>query len=419
MKYNQKYRRSRYGTTSHDWEVGVDMAKLRKDRLEKAQAKLRETDMGALLCFDPDNIRYITSAYMAYGMREYINDYCFMPREGTPHLFDLATPAKRITCPWLEGNIEAPITLYHGALSSSTGIQKDFAKQIKQLMVDYGVENKPLGVDLGEYAMVKALMDEGIEIVDGMDTMMQARIIKTDEEVEMIMKACAISEAALEDVARAIRPGLRENEIVGLASKRIMDMGGETAILIQTVTGPRGNPHSHCPSDRIIQPGDMVYCDVVSSYNGYRTCYYRCFTCGVPNQYQVEAYEKASMWLANALDVIKPGISTADVAAAFPKAEEFGYRNEAEAFLQQYGHGIGLCNWERPVISRRFSMEHPQIIEENMVFAVETWCKAEDNSGAARIEEVVVVTKDGCELLTCYPADRLISCGVPGSEVYL
>ena len=112
-------------------------------------------------------------------------------------------------------------------------------------------------------------------------------------------------------------------------------------------------------------------------------------------------------------------ITTKDVAMGFPKAEEFGYKNEAEAFLQQYGHGIGLGQWERPIISRRFSLEHPQEIKENMVFAVETWCKAEDNSGAARIEEVVCVTKDGCELLTTYPADHLISCGTPGSEIYV
>jgi len=419
MFYNQKFHRSRYGTVSHDWEIGVNMDKLRKDRPERAQKMINEKGLGAILCFEPDNIRYLSSAYMLYGMRDVMNDYCFMPKEGKVHLFDLASPAKRITCPWLEGNIEAPISLYHGALSPSTGLQKDFARQIKNLMIEYGVDKMPLGVDVAEITMLKALMDEGIEIVDGMDAMMEARIIKTEEEIDLITRACVISEAAHDKIARAIRPGLRENEIVGLASKTMLDLGAETAVLIQTVTGPRGIPHSHCPSDRIIQAGDMVYVDAVSAYNGYRTCYYRCFSCGKPNKYQVQAYEKASMWLANALDTIKPGVTTKDVAMGFPKAEEFGYKNEAEAFLQQYGHGIGLGQWERPIISRRFSLEHPQQIKENMVFAVETWCKAEDNSGAARIEEVIVVTKDGCELLTTYPADHLISCGTPGSEVYV
>ncbi len=163
----------------------------------------------------------------------------------------------------------------------------------------------------------------------------------------------------------------------------------------------------------------MVYVDCVTSYNGYRTCYYRCFSVGQPSDEMVTAYENASKWLNNALQTIRPGITTREVALGFPSAEEFGYKNEAEAFLQQYGHGIGVCNWERPIISRRFSLEHPQPIEENMVFAVETWCGAEDGSGAARIEEIVRVTATGCELLTCYPADHLVSVGVPGSEIYI
>ena len=420
MKYdNGKYYKSRYGTASHDWEIGIDMNKLRTDRFAKAQKEVKDMGLGAILCFEPDNIRYLSSAYMLYGMRDVMNDYCFMPREGKVHLFDLASPAKRITCPWLEGNIEAPITLYHGALSSSTGLQDDFAKQIKKLMVHYGVENMPLGVDLGETAMIQALQKQGIEIVDGMEPMMRARIIKTPEEIDLIKRACTISEAAFDELARSIRPGLKENEIVGLCSKKMYDMGAETAVLIQTVTGPRGIPHSHCPSDRIIEPGDMVYVDCVSAYNGYRTCYYRCFSCGKPEQPMLEAYEKASLWLNNAINTVRPGITTKEVALGFPKAEEFGYKNEAEAFLQQYGHGIGLGQWERPIISRRFSLDHPQPIEKNMVFALETWCGSEDKSGAARIEEIIVVTDDGCELLTCYPSDRLYSCGTPGSDYFI
>jgi len=163
----------------------------------------------------------------------------------------------------------------------------------------------------------------------------------------------------------------------------------------------------------------MVFYDPVVQFMGYKTCYYRTFICGKPNRHQEEAYEKASGWLSRALDVFKPGITTADVAAVWPKAEEFGYRNEAEAFLLQYAHGLGLGSWERPIISRRFSLDHPQVIKEGMVFAVETWCGAADGSGAARIEEEIVVTKDGCELITNFPSDHLISCGIPGCEVYV
>jgi Xaa-Pro dipeptidase len=162
----------------------------------------------------------------------------------------------------------------------------------------------------------------------------------------------------------------------------------------------------------------MVFFDLIHAFNGYRTCYYRTFICGVPNKYQIEAYEKTSGWVSAALDVIKPGVTTADIAAVWPTAQEVGYRNEEEAYGLQVGHGIGIGLWERPNISRLFSFDYPQVINEGMVFAVECWCGAEDGSGATRIEEELVVTKDGCEVISCYPADHLISCGLPGCEVY-
>ena len=162
----------------------------------------------------------------------------------------------------------------------------------------------------------------------------------------------------------------------------------------------------------------MVFLDIMHSFNGYHTCYYRTFICGKPNKYQTEAYEKVSEWLNAAINTIKPGVTTADVCKVWPTAEEFGYRNEDEAYLLQYGHGIGLGLWERPILSRRFCFDHPTVIKEGMVFAVECWCGAEDGSGAARVEEELVVTKNGCEIITNYPSDHLISCGLPGCEVY-
>ena len=106
-----------------------------------------------------------------------------------------------------------------------------------------------------------------------------------------------------------------------------------------------------------------------------------------------------------------------EVASVWPAAGEFGYDNEDEAFLLQYGHGIGLSLWERPILSRRFTGSST-VLKEGMVFAVETWKGAADGSGAARIEEEVVVTKDGCQVITNFPSDRLISCGLPRCDVF-
>ena len=417
MKYNRPYSRARWGTMAKDFEIGVDFNRLRQERFAKGQAAVKTAGLGAILCFDMDNIRYITSTTLAIGFRDFMSHYCICPREGKPILFDPAVSAKRISCPWLEDRMEPPISILKGALPPEANLQGKFAQQVKRVLTDYGVEKKPLGVDFSAIPMIRAIEKEGMIVVDGTQAMLDAREIKTAEEIELMKQATSLADAVHNETARTIRPGIKESDLVAMVNYTAFKLGAER-VFPQVVTGPRGIPHPHTPTDRMIQPGDIVYSDPVVHFMGYRTCYYRCFICGKPNPYQVEAYEKASKWVSDALDVIKPGVTTADVAATWPKAEEFGYRNEEEAFLQQYGHGLGLGLWERPIITRRFSFDYPQTIKQGMVFAVETWCGAEDGSGAARIEEEVVVTKDGCEVITNYPSDHLISCGLPGCEMY-
>ena len=419
MKYNVKEARSRWGTMAKDYELGIDFHRLRQERFQRAQAAVKAAGLGAVLCFDMDNIRYITSTNIGEAFRDFLDHYCICAREGKPYLFDPAVPAKRIACPWMEDRMEAPISALKGALPPDAHLQQEFARQIKRVLTDYGVAKEPLGIDICEIPMLRALEKEGITVVDGTQAMLDAREIKTADEIELMKQAASLGDAVHDRCVRAIRPGVKESDLVAMATFEFLRLGADRVPLIQAVTGPRGQPHPHTPSDRLIQAGDMVFYDPVVQFMGYKTCYYRTFICGKPNRYQEEAYETASVWLSRALDVFKPGITTADVAAVWPKAEEFGYRNEAEAFLLQYSHGLGLGSWERPIISRRFSLDHPQVIKEGMVFAVETWCGAADGSGAARIEEEIVVTKDGCELITNFPSDHLISCGIPGCEVYV
>ena len=265
--------------------------------------------------------------------------------------------------------------------------------------------------------MLHALEAQDIEVVDGQQAMLDAREIKTADEIELLKLAAAMVDATYVDVARSIRPGTRENELVAIAHDRLFRLGSERVECVNSVSGPRGKPHSHTFSDRIIQPGDMVFLDIMHSFNGYRTCYYRTFICGEPNKYQIDAYETCSKWVSASIDMIKPGVTVDQVASVWPSAKEFGYKDEEEAFLLQYGHGIGLSLWERPIFTKRFPGQNT-VLHEGMVFAVECWKGAEDGSGAARIEEEVVVTNDGCQIITNFPSDRLISCGLPGCDVF-
>ena len=400
-----------------DWEQGVDYARLRRERLGRAQAAIGAKGLGAVLCFNPDNIRYVTSTHIGEWARDKFDRYAICPVSGEPFLWDPAPPAKRKTAPWLNGRVAAPFSTLQGAIPAGFGVESTFARQVRKMMAELGIEKQPLGIDLLELSMLRALEAEGIEVVDGQQAMLDAREIKTEDEIELLKAAAGMVDATYFDVAKAIRPGARESELVAIAHDRLFRLGSERVECVNSVAGPRGAPHSHTFSDRIIQPGDMVFLDIMHSFNGYRTCYYRTFICGVPNKHQIEAYETCSKWVSAAIDAIRPGATADEVAAVWPKAEEFGYKDEDEAFLLQFGHGIGLSLWERPVLSRRFTGAKT-VLKEGMVFAVECWKGAADGSGAARIEEEVVVTHDGCRVITNFPSDRLISCGLPGCEIF-
>jgi Xaa-Pro aminopeptidase len=132
---------------------------------------------------------------------------------------------------------------------------------------------------------------------------------------------------------------------------------------------------------------------------------------GSADRQQRAAYRRAREFMDNAIAEIRPGATSADVVRHFPAATEFGFADEEEAFGLQYCHGLGLSNWERPLMSRYHSFEHPVELKEGMVFAIETYWPAPDGTSAARIEEEVVVTPGGCELLTRFPADQLYVAG--------
>jgi Xaa-Pro aminopeptidase len=194
-------------------------------------------------------------------------------------------------------------------------------------------------------------------------------------------------------------------------NKVLYELGSEHVEGVNAISGERCSPHPHIFSDRVMRPGDPAYYDILHSYMGYRTCYYRTFVLGSASQAQVDAYKRCRYYLDAAINVIKPGVTTADVVKLWPKAEEFGFANEEACFALQYGHGVGLAIWEKPVFSRLVSFDSPQVIEEGMVFALETFWPASDGWSAARIEEQLVVTKDGVEVITRFPAEELMVAG--------
>ena len=399
-----------------DFEERVNYERLRKERLERAKEQVKAYDLGALLCFDFDNIRYITGTHVGEWARNKMQRYVVLPIDADPILYDPAAPAKKITCPWIADRVFPAVGSMRGAIPPEVGMVEKVAESIKEVLTKFKVADMPLGVDIIDMPLAEALAHRGIKVVDGQQAMLDARIIKTKDEIELLRIAASMGDAAYEEIARNIKPGVRENDLVAIANKVLYTLGSDLVECVNSVSGPRGAPHPHTFSDRIIRPGDMVYLDIMHSYNGYRTCYYRTFICGKPTKAQLESYETAWEWLKNSMDAVRPGATTADIASCWPAAEDFGFKNEEEAFLLQFGHGVGMSLWEKPVISRLFSLRHPFKIQENMVFALETWCPSKDGKGASRIEEEIVVTSADHERLFAFPADELISCGMLGSH---
>lgn len=394
-----------------DWEERVNYERLRRERLERAKQQLKAHNLGALLCFDFDNIRYITGTHVGEWCRNKMQRYTILPVDADPILYDPAAPAKRQNCPWIADRVLPAVGSMRGSIPPEAGMVEKVAESIKDVLAKYKVADLPLGADIVDIPLFEGLTSKGIKVTDGQQAMLAARITKTKDEIELLKTAGSMVDATYTEILRNMKPGMRENEAVALANKVLYTLGSDLVECVNVVSGPRGSPHPHTFSDRIIRPGDMVYLDIMHSFNGYRTCYYRTFIAGKPTKAQIDAYEVCWKWLKDSMDAVKPGATTADVAKCWPSAQEFGLKNEEEAFLLQFGHGIGLSIWEKPVISRLFSIEKPFKIQENMTFALETWAPSKDGRGAARIEEEVRVTSTGHERLFAFPADELLSCG--------
>jgi Xaa-Pro aminopeptidase len=293
----------------------------------------------------------------------------------------------------------------------SAGLMKRHAEEIKDLLVQAGVADMPLGVDLIEPGMWLELERVGLKIVDGQQVMLDAREIKNIDELVLLNQAAAMVDAVYHMIWEDLKPGVRENDIVARANKMLYEMGSDDVEAINAISGERCNPHPHNFTDRLIRPGDQAFFDVLHSFVGYRTCYYQTFNVDRATPAQHDAYKTCREWLDKAIALIRPGVSTDTVVKVWPEAEEFGFPSEMAAFGLQFGHGIGLALHERPIISRLVSLESPMEIKKGMVFALETYCPATDGYSAARIEEEVVVTDTGCRVITLFPAEELpISC---------
>lgn len=402
------------GTPGHsgvDFETRVDFDRLRNYRLARAREALEASDLGALLLFDFYNIRYVTQTWVGGALGDKMTRYCLLTRGGEPVLWDFGSAARhhQLFAPWLtEENCRAGMLGMRGAIAPTAGLFESAVREIVGLLGDAGVLDQPVGLDMVELPFLFELERAGVEVRDAQQVMLDARLIKNPDELTLLSQAAAMVDGVYQDVFEALKPGVRENEMVALVNRRLYEMGSDQVEAVNAVSGERCNPHPHNFTDRLIRPGDQAFFDIIHSFNGYRTCYYRTLSVGSATTPQRDAYAQAREWMDAAIDLVKPGVTTDVIARVWPEATEFGFASEMAAFGLQFGHGLGLGLHERPIISRLNSLKEPIELRAGMVFALETYCPASDGVSAARIEEEVVVTESGPSVLTHFPADELM-----------
>jgi Xaa-Pro aminopeptidase len=400
------------GLQGVDWEVRVDFERLRQHRLARVRGALEASELGAVLLFETSNIRYATSTQIGYWAFNKGERYALITRTGRPRIWDFGSAAKahRLQLPHLydEMNSVGGNVGLQGAIAPTVGLQRRAAQELRSALAEDGVADMPLGVDVAETPMFFALADAGIEVRDAQQVMMDAREIKSPDEIMLLTQACAMVDGLYHDVFEFLKPGIRESDVVAMAHKRLIEMGSEFVEAINSIAGERCSPHPHVFSDRLIRPGDQAYFDIIHVHNGYRTCYYRTFAVGRASAAQRDAYKQAREWMDTAIALVKPGTTTDQIASVWPKAEEFGFVDEMDAFGLQFGHGVGIGLHERPIISRLNSFTEPLELREGMVFALETYCPARDGRSAARIEQELVVAADGPRVITLFPSEELM-----------
>jgi Xaa-Pro aminopeptidase len=411
-----------FGTQSVDWEERINMDRMRRYRMRRVKQQMERMKLGAILSINEWNMRYMTSTWNAYwttpasGLR-----YSLFPAtKDSPILYEQGEIGyhARQMAPWLH-KVKVAMTGagWIGRVMGPAGHEQQLKKFCQQIVDDLkqaGVEKETLAMDVWDPGIVAEFQRLGIKVSpDGAAAMLEARRIKNRDEIECLRTAATISDAMFGAVARAIRPGVKESELCGIAHKTAYDLGARIYSGVFVTSGPFAWPNPRDESDRIIRPGDVLYMDTYNTaYMGYKTCVYRTYSCGKASQEAKDDYKLALDWLYDAINIIRAGVTTREIAEKWPSGPEvwkdIHVISEDQTAGSNWAHGIGLTLYEPPIIWRAVSLNPPDIpLEENMTFAIETQHGRPGKHGV-RIEEMVRVTKSGVEVMTKFPVDEIL-----------
>ncbi|HEY7220350.1 MAG TPA: M24 family metallopeptidase [Candidatus Binatia bacterium] len=370
---------------------GVDMERLRKDRLARLQAAMKRENLGALLLTDFLNIRYATNTVMMLGLRTAgIQRFALIPAHGEPLICQRELARKKYF-----QSLRFDAYMFGMRPPVAT---EDFVNQAVLGLKQLGVAGERVGVDWLNLSAVEGLKDAEIDLVDGWPAINQARAVKTIDEVQLIRWTTKAKEGGYDRVRRALRDSdPPEDKLSRIMLDYLLDQGfeaGSEFISIYDSSLADSRPHNEpMGADLVVKDGDLVICDAtVAGPGGYYSDFARTFSHGAPTAETKERYKEAYHSLQDALKFVRPGSCT----EAF---RHFG--KGATARLPGFDgfHGVGLCVYEPPWLRGGDPAKYIISLEENMIVALEI------NHYPVKLEHLLRVTAEGAEILSQYPVD--------------
>jgi len=393
------------GPDTADYSDKINMVRMREERLAKAKLSLKKNGIAACLLMRPENVRYVTSTK---GV-EFIDQlrYSIAFAEHDPIIYEMPPGNLFGKCPWIKPeNLRLAILWADESCGPEATREraKKFAKLIKQDLKEKGLENEKLGIDKLDEPGQQALRDAGIETVDVMPALLEARAVKTEDEICCMQMAVAIAEVGWYSLYEGLKPGAVLRDVAADAKAAMFRAGAED------IKCNMGSSRS----TGIVQVGDVITIDIHRlTYMGYNTCYYRNIIVGrAPNEKEKDLHKKSYERVYNVIEAIKPGVSTAEVAKHWLPCNERrfppgGYPTEEYVWCEDLAHGLGLWLYEYPIIDRLFSFDYPMTLEKGMTMAVEAM-ESDPEVGRTKLEEMIVVGDNGAEIMTRMPVKDMM-----------
>ncbi len=383
-----------------------ELPEINRDRLysyrtARLSKQMEAADVAALVMVNPVSLRYAVdySTYALFQSR-IPSSYLFMAQEGptvihgayanTP-LIDRAEPARHITL--------------FDAGDNMTGNARLLADDLVNYLSEIGSDNHRVAIEYVNPSVTQACLQRGLEVIDGTAVSEMARIIKSVDEIECIKWAIAVAELGIAKMKEALRPGVTELQLWGLLNYTNLANHGEWHDGRMLASGPRINPWLQEATQRVIESGDLVGFDTdMVGPMGYFCDISRTFHCGPakPTKRQKEIYQLAYDEVQHNLQLVRPGITLHEIQEqSYPIPEEC-QENVYPCII----HGVGMCD-EYPRINPAHWGKNPYNakLETGMVLTVESYMGPKGESDGVKLEEQVLVTETGYEMLSSYPME--------------